>query len=229
MWALCARISTIVQAYQLVQHLDRSQGFSFIRRTCYRNNTNKAITVKSQPSQSQSVPFWTGNPTQKRDDKGKGVYSESSRSGQHNRCFKCQRFGHIVAQYPSKTRTLIIETQSDNYYDDLEESGHDPEGDVWEDELVVDQATTLVYLSSMHPPSIDNVNEITCRLSVVWCTLAQPKKSDDWRRSTIFQTLTKISDKNYQIIIDSESCVNIVALNMVTKIWAESCAPSSTT
>ena len=70
----------------------------------------------------------------------------------------------------------------------------------------------------MHPPSIDDVDGITCRLSVVRCALAQPKESDDCRRSTIFQTLTAISDKSCRVIIDSESCVNAVASNMVTKV-----------
>ena len=52
-------------------------------------------------------------------------------------------FGHITTQCPSKTRTLIIETQSDSDQDDLEEIVHDPEGDIWKDKLVVDQTTTL--------------------------------------------------------------------------------------
>ena len=73
---------------------------------------------------------------------------------------------------------MIIETQSDNDYDDLEESGHDPEGDVWEDELVVDQATTLGHLLSIRSPSIDDINGITHRLSAMRYALAQPKESD---------------------------------------------------
>ena len=67
------------------------------------------------------------------------------------------------------------------------------------------------------PPSIDDVDGITCWLSAMKCSLAQPKKSDDSRRSTIFQTLTKISDKNYRVIINSGSYVNVGASNMVTK------------
>ena len=69
----------------------------------------------------------------------------------------------------------------DSDHDDLEEIVYDPEGDVWDDEPVVDQATTLKCFLSMHPPSIDDVDGITRRLSVVKCTLAQPKESDDWR------------------------------------------------
>ena len=87
-------ISTLEQGYQLVQDLDRAQDFSLTRHTDYTNNTNKTTIIKSQ-SQSH---FGSSNSTQKHDDKGIGVYSESSRSVQQNRCFKCQWFSHIAAQ-----------------------------------------------------------------------------------------------------------------------------------
>ena len=90
-----------------------------------------------------------------RDDKCKRVYSESSKSVQQNQCFKCQEFGHITAQCPSKTKTLIIETQLDSYQDHLEEVAYDPEGDVWEDELVVNQ--TIDYSQMLHHTFIFNL------------------------------------------------------------------------
>jgi len=74
---------------------------------------------------------------------------------------------------------LIIETQSYGDQDDLEETVCDSEGDVWENELVVDHATNLGCLLSMRPLSIDDVDGITCQLSVVRCALTQSKKSDD--------------------------------------------------
>jgi len=74
---------------------------------------------------------------------------------------------------------LIIETQSNSDQDDLEVIVHDPEGDIWNDELVVDHVTTLGCLLSMHSLSIDDVDGITCQLSVARCTFAQPKESDD--------------------------------------------------
>ena len=73
-------ISTLEQTCQLIHDLDRSQDFCSIRRTNYKNNTNKVITVKSQPKQSQSQShFEYSNSTQKYDDKDKRVYSELSR------------------------------------------------------------------------------------------------------------------------------------------------------
>ena len=68
---------------------------------------------------------------------------------------------------PSKIRTLIIETQLDNDQGDLEEIVHDLKEDVWEDEIVADQATTLGCLFGMHPFSIDDVDGITRQLGVV--------------------------------------------------------------
>jgi len=66
---------------------------------------------------------------------------------------------------------LIIETQLDSDHDDLEEIVYDPEGDTWEDNFDVDQAATLGCLLSMHPSPIDDVEGVTCRLSVVRCAL----------------------------------------------------------
>jgi len=80
----------------------------------------------------------------------------------------------------------------------------------------------------MHQPSIDDVDGVTRRLSVVRCALTQSKKSDDWRKSSIFQTITKIDGKNCQVIIDSGSCVNAIASGMVTKLEQKN-APHSQT
>ena len=74
----------------------------------------------------------------------------------------------------------------------------------------------------MHPPSIDDVNRITCHLSVVRCALAQLKENDDRHRTSNFQNLTKIGDKNYRVIIDSGSCVNAVVSGMVIKLGLKS-------
>jgi len=134
------------------------------------------------------------------------MVGESSRSIQQTQCFKCRGYGHVLAQCLSKSRTLIIETHSDSDQDDLDEIVHDPARDAWEDDLDVDQVTSLDCVLSMHSPSVDYVDKITCHLNVVRCALAKPKENDDWRRTSIFQTLTKIDGKNCRVIIDSGSC-----------------------
>ena len=57
---------------------------------------------------------------------------------------------------------MIIETQSDIDQNDLEEIVYDPEGDTWEDNFDVDQTATLGRVLSMHPPSIDDADRVTC-------------------------------------------------------------------
>jgi len=78
-----------------------------------RDNPNRN-TVKYQPNSSQSqFRFGPSNSNPRREDKGKGIAGESSRSIQQTRCFKCQGYGHVSAQCSSKSKT-IIETQSDS-------------------------------------------------------------------------------------------------------------------
>ena len=89
------------------------------------------------------------------------------------------RDGHVSAQCPSKSRMLIIETQSDSDHDGLDEIVHDPEGDAWEDDLNVVQAAILSCVLSMHSLLVDDVDKITHHLSVVRCALTQPKENDD--------------------------------------------------
>jgi len=104
-------VSTLKQAIQLVQDLDQLQFSSFPRRTGYRDNANKTTTVKSQPNPSQSQSrFEFSSSTPRREDKGKEIANESFKFIQQTRCFKCKEFGHVLAQCPSKARTLIIET-----------------------------------------------------------------------------------------------------------------------
>jgi len=103
-------ISTLDQAIQVVQELDQFQASSFPRRTNYRHNLNmNTVKYKPNPSQSQSH-FGPNNFNLKREDKGNEIASESSRSIQQTECFKCPRYGHVSAQCPCKSRTLIIET-----------------------------------------------------------------------------------------------------------------------
>jgi len=72
-------ISTLEQAIQVVQKLDQFQTSSF-HRCPDRDNLNRS-TVKYQPNPSQSQSrFGPSNSNPKREDKGKGIAGESSRS-----------------------------------------------------------------------------------------------------------------------------------------------------
>nr|ABD63103.1 gag-pol polyprotein, related [Asparagus officinalis] len=58
----------------------------------------------------------------------------------------------------------------------------------------------------------------TPTISVVRSAISQPKTVDDWRRTFIFHTFTKIGDKNYKVIVDSGSCINAVSSAMIAKL-----------
>ena len=118
-------ISTLEQVIQVVQELDQFKAFSFPKHTDYRDNPNKTTAkFQSNPSQSQSR-FGSSSSAPRREDKGKEITGESS-SIQQTQRFKCQGFGHVSAQCPSKVRTLIIESHSDGDQVDLDEIVHYP-------------------------------------------------------------------------------------------------------
>jgi len=47
-------------------------------------------------------------------------------------------------------------------------------------------------------------------LSVVKCVSFPPAEKDDWRKSATFHMSTKIEDRSYKVIVDSESCINAI-------------------
>ena len=55
-------------------------------------------------------------------------------------------------------------------------------------------------------PSLDQA-----QLGVVRCTLTQPEQPNYRRRTVTFQTCIKIENKSCKVIVDSDSCINVVA------------------
>ena len=81
----------------------------------------------------------------------------------------------------------------------------------------VDQDATLECVLTMHPYSIDDVDGIPAVwvwLGAPWLNLREMTTGVD----RIFFKLHKIDGKNYGVIIDSGSCVNVVTSGMVTKL-----------
>ncbi|KAI0519616.1 hypothetical protein KFK09_007067 [Dendrobium nobile] len=52
---------------------------------------------------------------------------------------------------------------------------------------------------------------------MVRCALSHPTPTDDWYRTSIFHTYTKIKDKNCKVIVDSGSCINVFSSSMVSQ------------
>jgi len=75
------KIETLEHASQLAQNIETSFKFSSERRVIPK--------AREQPSPNTNT---------NKDPKGKYVIGESSKSAKSSQCFKCQGYGHIVAQ-----------------------------------------------------------------------------------------------------------------------------------
>ena len=62
-------------------------------------------------------------------------------------------------------------------------------------------------------PNLDQAH-----LGVVRCTLAQSEQPNDWRRTVIFQTCTKVENKSHKVIVINGSCINVVASKLITTL-----------
>ena len=88
----------------------------------------------------------------------------------------------------------------------------DNDSDVSAEEYEFNGCIKTVKVTSL-PPSVGRT-----QLGVVKCTLAQPKPLNDWRRTVIFQTCTKIENKSCKVIVNSDSCINAVVSKLITTL-----------
>ncbi|MQL91057.1 hypothetical protein Taro_023661 [Colocasia esculenta] len=56
------------------------------------------------------------------------------------------------------------------------------------------------------------------RLGVVRCILAQPKETEDWRRTAILQTYCRLGGRVCRVIINSGSCINAISTSTVAHL-----------
>ena len=57
---------------------------------------------------------------------------------------------------------------------------------------------------------LNYANSIYSFVCCQMCSLSTNRK-DDWRRIAIFYTFTKIGDKSCKVIVNSESCINLIS------------------
>nr|GEY06678.1 hypothetical protein [Tanacetum cinerariifolium] len=107
------------------------------------------------------------------------------------RCFKCQRIGHLKRDCPNKQVLTLID-EADPLYDTKDEV---------ETEVVYPDRGELL---------------VTCRL----LNTAVLDQDDDttWLRANIFRTQCTAKGKICTVIIDGESCENMVSTTMVEKL-----------
>ena len=107
--------------------------------------------------------------------------------------FKCQCYGHIAAQCPSRN-LLVRGTDSDD--DGLETVVSEPVGSAYDTD--------------------EDVRDSSAQLGVIRC-LHMVVRDEDWRRSSVFHTYVTHEEKNYKLIIDGGSCANIIVKTTLEK------------
>jgi len=105
----------------------------------------------------------------------------------------CHGHGHVVSQCLS--RNFLIE--GDDLDDDEFKEIYKPVGSASDTDKDV------------------RVSRI--QLSVIRCLHATPR-DEDWRRSSVFYTYVAHDGKSYKLMIDGESCVNIISMTAVEKM-----------
>ena len=117
---------------------------------------------------------------------------ESSRSPKGSQYFKCQGYGYIATQYPS--RNLLIKETDD---DEIETVVHEAIGSVNDSDDNVRVAS--IQLGVIKCPHTDVGNEYRCRSSVFYIYIAHERK-------------------HYKLIVNGDSCVNIIVKTALEKM-----------
>ena len=174
-------VYSLEHAYQLTQDYERFHKSPVIRRPEHfktgilgpRPVMNQTLaSFKSSMAQTPSRPPPVTFPARK-DDKGKGVIGETSRTNSRIQCFKCNGIGHMASQCPSRV-LHIGELENENLENIPEENTPGEEVYITDPELA---DNFEVYDTTHEEPEQSFTPED--RLGVVRCVLAQSKKSED--------------------------------------------------
>ncbi|XP_020679784.1 uncharacterized protein LOC110097627 [Dendrobium catenatum] len=189
-------VNTFEAACSLVLDLEESRSHTSInldpRPNPFRSSSSQPSNKPAGLPSSRPSP----NQTQPRPDyKGKTPERETPKTSAGTKCFRCHEYGHIASQCSSPYKVTIIEEVVE------EEEGPD---------------TDLVHHVEDEEDFFEE--DTPADLMVVRCALSHPKPNDDWRRTSIFHTFTKIGDKSCKVIIDSGSCINVVSSAMISKL-----------
>ena len=109
-------------------------------------------------------------------------------------CHKCHHKGHIASHCPQRALALDVEHSS------LED----------EDDQIVDH---LDYSGDEDDIREDRDDDVC--VGVVRCVLSTTVDNDNWKCTSIFQTIIQSGDKKCKLVIDGGSSMNVVSKDAV--------------
>ncbi|XP_020258176.1 uncharacterized protein LOC109834550 [Asparagus officinalis] len=202
-------ISELEKAYAVVQDLDTTRSSSTFKNSVQGHKYTLGQYPNRFQAQTSSQKTDTSSGNKERDNKGKGTERNFSKVSSTTKCYKCQGYGHVAANCPSPVKIAIVngepveelESKTDEFVYHVEEEDFDSSEEFDENDISIGCIRST-------PSS---------QLAVVRCALTQPKDQDDWRRTNMFHTFTKIGGKSCKVIVDSGSCINAISSTELAK------------
>ncbi|KAK9733218.1 hypothetical protein RND81_04G051900 [Saponaria officinalis] len=168
----------------------------------YNRDYARSSSTSSKPVATTS----SSKKTRKEDPKDKGRNTVVEVKGTRlRRCFKCQGYGHIASECPQKRALTIQELINlvPNFVAPEPESepinveNESDEEEVHEVEPYSDEEKEALVLRTLH-------------------TEAAPDETE--QRERLFHSRCKVNDRICTLIVDSGSCTNVIARDIITKL-----------
>lgn len=145
---------------------------------------------------SSNTPAIKPSYANKSQEGGKGKNIDNS-----DRCFRCEGKGHKAYQCPTRNNLHIGIEQEQKKNDEADQEKDDEESP----EFIADD--------------LANSDEETFPSMVVRRVLSASKvKEEDWRRTTIFQTIVTCKKELLKLVIDGGSCMNVISASAVERL-----------
>ncbi|PKA47968.1 hypothetical protein AXF42_Ash016315 [Apostasia shenzhenica] len=192
---LTRQVYTLEEAFQCAVDIEQYMKAMTARKV-------GANTGESTQKSGQTPFGFNSGSTATTTDKGKKPMAGSTSASKPNgiTCFVCDKTGHYMSQCPQRTLFLSHRTEveiEEETEDSVEEDDVDP----------MEEVASAVE------------EDIGCsQLAVMRCIIVTPKVDPDWRRIAIFHMYFKCGDIHCKLIINSDSCMNVLATSVIARM-----------